>query len=280
MVEDIDIWIVEKFAQDVLKVDPAELHEELVANHPVRHAGDEIVPGEVQWVAGDNEALRYRGNALKRAKIWLQLPPEANRDHTRRYGYTGWQWKVLPATADVDKCREVAPLVGRYNAWAVAGGWAKANHFIVTHYESGSHGIGMHSCAAAGAEHPVRMNSSRRADQRAPAALSRDKPKDIRPGSLITVVKTGAHGRPFELCYPGKEKEPFFSRVLAPGTAVIMTLEANLLTKHGVPGVDEAGPSGSIVFRTIETTIAPEVSAKKRRASAASTDRRLRARAE
>ena len=40
-------------------------------------------------------------------------------------------------------------------------------------------------------------------------------------------------------------------RVLAPGTAVIMTLEANLKTKHGVPAVAEAGSSGSIVFRTI-----------------------------
>ena len=40
-------------------------------------------------------------------------------------------------------------------------------------------------------------------------------------------------------------------RVLEPGTAVIMTLEANLMTKHGVPAVAEAGSSGSIVFRTI-----------------------------
>ena len=45
--------------------------------------------------------------------------------------------------------------------------------------------------------------------------------KDIEPGSLITVVKTGAHGRPFELCYPGQEKEPFFSRVLAPGSVSV-----------------------------------------------------------
>ena len=30
-----------------------------------------------------------------------------------------------------------------------------------------------------------------------------------------------------------------------------MTLEANLLTKHGVPAVEEAGSSGSIVLRTI-----------------------------
>ncbi len=40
-------------------------------------------------------------------------------------------------------------------------------------------------------------------------------------------------------------------RVLAPGTAVVMTLQVNLKTKHGVPAVAEAGSSGSIVFRTI-----------------------------
>ena len=45
-------------------------------------------------------------------------------------------------------------------------------------------------------------------------------------------------------------------RVLAPGTAVIMTLEANLKTKHGVPAVEEAGSSGSIVFRSITDRVA------------------------
>ena len=46
--------------------------------------------------------------------------------------------------------------------------------------------------------------------------------------------------------------KPFFSQVLAPGTAVIMTLEANLETQHGVPELKtKVGPSGSIVFRTI-----------------------------
>ena len=42
-----------------------------------------------------------------------------------------------------------------------------------------------------------------------------------------------------------------FEKVLPPGTAVVMTLEANLRTKHSVPAVAEAGNSGSIVLRTI-----------------------------
>ena len=99
------------------------------------------------------------------------------------------------------------PLADRYDAWATALGFPCANHYIATRYVDGQHNIGFHS----------------------------DKAKDIAPGSLITVVKMGAHGRPFQVCLPGEEKSPFFSEVLAPGTAVIMTLEANLATKHSVP---------------------------------------------
>ena len=42
-----------------------------------------------------------------------------------------------------------------------------------------------------------------------------------------------------------------------------MTLEANLRTKHGVPAVDEAGSSGSIVFRTITDRVSWEQLEKK-----------------
>ncbi|MFX4226612.1 MAG: alpha-ketoglutarate-dependent dioxygenase AlkB [Porticoccaceae bacterium] len=127
--------------------------------------------------------------------------------------------------------------------------YPQANHYIVTRYVDGDHHIGWHY----------------------------DKPKSIQAGSLITVVKIGAHGRPFQLRdrvflekQPGEDEKgfkkrsdkaqaiekPFFDQTLAPGTAVIMTLEANLLTQHGVPAVDEAGPSGSLVFRTITERVA------------------------
>ena len=58
------------------------------------------------------------------------------------------------------------------------------------------------------------------------------------------MVKTGEHGRPFRL------------ETLDAGAAVIMTLEANLETKRGVPAVEEAGSSGSIVVRTITDRVA------------------------
>ena len=249
---DLDIWVVPNFAQRELAFDPVATQSKLESSYPIRHAGDAIQAGQVQWVDGDNEALKYRGHVLKRGKIWLQVG-EPKDVGFRLYYYTGWQWRVLPATACVDACPEVAPIMKRYNEWAVAVGMSEANHAIVTKYLNESHSIGFHF----------------------------DKPKDIEKGSLITVVKTGTCGRPFELRMRVKmteqEKEaykamddlekqafkkaldarqskvkPFFSQVLAPGTAVIMTLEANLETQHGVPELKtKIGPSGSVVFRTI-----------------------------
>ena len=126
------------------------------------------------------------------------------------------------------------PVAARYDTWTVDIGYPAANHYIVTrHY---------------------------------------DKPKSITPCSLITVLKTGMHGRPFQLRHRVRldrfanedakafkkrqdaaqaREQPFFDQVVPPGSAIIMTLEANLLSQHAVPAVPEAGPSGSLVFRTI-----------------------------
>ena len=53
-----------------------------------------------------------------------------------------------------------------------------------------------------------------------------DKPVYIAEKSLITIVKTGEYGRPFRL--EMLDGTLLMERVLAPGTAVVMTLEANL----------------------------------------------------
>lgn len=227
----LDVFIIPDFAQKWLSFDPAVLQRDLESKYTIVGSGGKIRPSKVQWVNGDNAALKYRGNELKRAKIWLQRP--STESGFLRYGYTGWQWKVLPATAEVTHCPEVLPIADEYDGFVERLGFPKANHYIVTRYVDGQHNIGFHS----------------------------DKIKDIAPDSLITVVKTGSHGRPFELCWPGEEARPFFSKVLVPGTAVIMTVEANLQTKHGVPVVEEAGPSGSVVFRTISTTVTPDKAA-------------------
>ena len=228
----LDIFVVPDFAKTFLGFDAKALQNDLEdGRYPVRAGGDDITRGEVQWVEGDNVALRYRGNTLKRGKIWLQRDDPFNHGFLRYY-YTGWQWKVLPATADVAKCPEVKKVTDAYDKWvdSLGGGISRANHYIVTHYQDQNHSIGMHF----------------------------DKPRDIAEGSLITVIKTGSHARPFSLAMLNDDA-PFFSEPLQPGTAVIMTLEANLQTKHGVPALDyECGSSGSIVLRTITKRVSTE----------------------
>lgn len=230
-------YVVPKYAQRALGTDPSELLTRLCKQYPTRGEGDTITRGCVQWVDGDNAALRYRGHALRRTKIWLQRG-DPSRGYLR-YRYTGWQWRVLPATMDVASCPEVLPVADAYDAWCDGVGAPRANHYIVTRYEDGRASIGWHF----------------------------DKPDSISPDSLITVVKLGACGRPFALRWRDGEAAPFFDEVLAPGTAVIMTMEANLATQHSVPEVERAGLSGSIVFRTItesftEAEVAAEMKAR------------------
>ena len=50
------IWVVPNSAQKVLGVDPAALLNEL-QQYPKRLSGEAIVPGVVQWVDGETEAL-------------------------------------------------------------------------------------------------------------------------------------------------------------------------------------------------------------------------------
>ena len=101
------------------------------------------------------------------------------------------------------------------------------NHWIVTRYETGSDNIGLHS----------------------------DKVVDWAEGSAFVVIKLGAP-RPFVFTQTvdGVDVE-IYREVLQPGTAVIVGYDANLKVKHGVPAVDECGPSGSIVGRCITTEL-------------------------
>ena len=98
--------------------------------------------------------------------------------------------------------------------------------------------------------------------------------------SLINVVKIGEVGRPFNLYkrIPAPEgskedetKELIWSQVIEPGDAIIMTLEANLLTKHEVPSPEDKnvkiGDSGSIVWRSICSIVSPVELQKKLAAS-------------
>lgn len=196
-------------------------------HYPLRRAGDAIVPRTVQWVEGSNEALRYRGNVLNRTKIWLQRGrPET--DGVPYYYYTGVQWEVVLAQASWEDCPSINDTVADLDKLYEMIGAQKAHQCIVTAYNDETCGIGKHF----------------------------DKPKSIaasndESASLITVIKLG-EARPFELYKLGEEETPAWSEKVSGGTAIIMTLEANLKTKHAVPMIEEkVGESGSLVFRTI-----------------------------
>jgi len=227
--EDLDIWLIPRFAESTLKLEPDTL-DHLLANYPERGSAAKIVPGVCQWVTGANRALHYRGHELKRSKMWFQKGDPLKTKRWIRYGYTGWMYDVLPATSDIDQCAELAPAFSKYNDWCAARGKPAANHAIVTAYRNGGDSIGFHF----------------------------DKPRDIRPSSLITVVKLGEEGRPFAVregapAGADRAKQPIlWQGVIPPGSALVMTLEANLLTEHAVPEVEDAGLTGSIVLRTID----------------------------
>lgn len=226
----LDIWKVDGMDK-ILGFDAKKLLTDLQSNYPSVGVDEEIKWGVPQWVKGDNRALRYRGNELKREKMWFQDP--VGSKWFLRYLYTGWQWRVLPATAEVHSSPEMTPVVHRLKEWTEANGYVAPNHYIITRYRDGDHGIGAHF----------------------------DKPTSIAEKSLITVIKLGDVGRPFRLEW--LDGTLVFEEVLPPGTGVVMTLESNLLTKHSVPVCETSGNSGSIVARTIVDKVSWEETSKR-----------------
>ena len=231
-VEGEDVYVIHGFAQH-FGLDPKASMHRLRDEYPHRSGEDEIPWAEAQWVCGDHKALRYRGNVLARKKMWFQQS-DPMRFAFLKYFYTGWQYKVMPATACVDKVPWLAESLKRINDWLKEFRQPATDHYIVTMYEKEDCGIGMHY----------------------------DKPKSINPRSVILVIKTGDCGRPFRITDnrggADQDKE-LFCEVVAPGDAVLMSMEANLATKHGVPIVTQpTGMSGSIVMRTIDEWITPD----------------------
>lgn len=212
-------------------LDPKLAQARLRDEFPHRSGEDEILWGQPQWVRGDHVALKYRGNTIAREKMWFQSG-DPREDGFLKYLYTGWQWRVMPATANVQTVPWLEQVTNDVNAWLAKHGQRPANHYIVTAYEKEDCGIGMHY----------------------------DKEKTIDPKSVIIVVKTGECGRPFRITENNKGGEDtnaeLFNEVVEPGDAVIMTMAANLATKHGVPILQQpTGASCSIVMRTITQSV-------------------------
>ena len=227
----LDIWeIPPKATAKILGIGISDLQNawaELSA-YPMRRKGDAIVPGEVQWVNGDNEALEmYRhGTRTKRNKMWFQTDDPLTNGFLV-YKYTYHQNLVVPATFDAAKCPQLARITEAYNKRICEPlGAKRANHGIATEYENGDDCITPHGDDA--------------------STLT---PSDSDGISLIGILKMGENGRPFDFA-KDKSSAPFFSKVLPPITLILMTLEANSSTVHSVPSVRNCGPSGSVCFRT------------------------------
>ena len=152
----------------------AELEAEAQAEVAAAEEAVAHAMGGLQWVGGDNAALNYRGNPLKREKIWLQRGSVTYG--YKYYYYTGIQWKVVRAQTDWAQCPEIRNIAEQFDVFCTAVGAREANQAIITRYRDGDHFIGKHF----------------------------DKAKSIAPSeagraSLITVIKIGEIGRRFNL---------------------------------------------------------------------------------
>lgn len=231
-----DAWVYKNFAQDVLGVDPVPLWNDLTQMPtwpstepiPFRENG-----GHPHWIRGDHPGLHYRGNALKRHKMWFQAG--YYKENFRAYRYTGWQHRISYATHALSSVPQLENVAMKMNAFMGGNGMESLNHWIVTTYDNENDYIGYHS----------------------------DKAKDFEENSYFVVLKLGAP-RKFEFRMKkevDQDKEPaFYSEVLSAGTAVFVRASgpnaANLRVQHGVPAMDvPCGPSGSIVGRVINTVL-------------------------
>jgi alkylated DNA repair dioxygenase AlkB len=198
-----DAVIIPNFLFDQLgETDAAEVFKSL--QNLLAWPDDECIPyaksvdpthgnDDVRFVNGTHSALNFRGRDIKRSKVWLQ---RNLCDGHRRYGYTGWQWKVAAAARDITAIPIVADLLENLNQWLNMREGCEFNHVIATLYKDGNDNIGYHS----------------------------DKEKDFEEDCWFCVVKLGAP-RPFNFCAVGddsKKKTAIFSETLQAGSAIFV----------------------------------------------------------
>lgn len=214
------VWLVDNFMQRYLHHDPVELHETLLKTIPMYEEDEQLQKGLLKFVPGGHPALRYRGNAIRRAKVWVQT--NALEDGRSRYLYTGWQWSILDATAHVSDAPLLADIMQKMSSIH------PFNHGIYTSYATLEDNIGQHQ----------------------------DKTHDIAPHTLIVVLRTGSCARNW-LITNAEDDSVVFQENVRPGAAIFMSQEANQRYKHGVPVMDNASEvdqrSGSFVMRDIKT---------------------------
>lgn len=222
---DDPVRIYPNFAQDNLGIDVDELWSHLrgLSHYDLNHvppSGDVVA-----WLPGANMSMKYRGNGIRRTKMWFQTG-NPREEGLVKYGYTGWQWLVAPATVDIQRCTPLAEFTERLNAKLESDGMPPHNHWIATKYMDGTDTIGAHS----------------------------DKTRTIAEGTEIVVIKLGP-ARPFKL--ETLDGTVLFEESLEAGTAIFMRSDgANVCSKHSVPPVKGfEDVTGSIVGRTIKEIV-------------------------
>lgn len=227
-----DACVWKNFMQNELGMCPDKFWKS-IKKYP-KHSDDDNIKfqekgDKIRWIKGSHPALSYRGNAVRRNKIWCQ------RKYSKgmyKYGYTGWQHQISYATSS---CRKI-PVMKELMKKLDSGLPKRHTHWIITEYESHNDNIGFHS----------------------------DKDKDFAENSYFIVIKLGIP-RKFEFRLKRTKENPnpsvFFSEVLQAGTAILVRanakhLDANYIVEHGVPiSGKELGSSGSVVSRRIITRI-------------------------
>ena len=178
-----------------------------------------------RWLKGTHPNLNYRGNSINRTKLWLQQ----QTDKVLIYSYTGFQYSVAQATADL-KLLPCTNALANDMKLSCPG-----NHWIVTKYVDGKDAIGMHS----------------------------DKTRNWEKDSSFHVVKFGDPRR-FVVQMNDEAETVVFDMKLPAGTSIVCDMYTNSVTKHGVPTSDESvGVSGSIVSRSIETALSVDAFEKR-----------------
>jgi hypothetical protein len=159
---------------DTMGIDVQKLWSDVneLQNHSVDEAIQITDGSDPKWITGAHPALNYRGNKIRRDKIWLQTG-DYNQG-CKRYGYTGWQWKVSGAAKKAESIPLIKSLFESINQKMQMK--QEMNAFIITRYNSGQDCIGAHS----------------------------DKTKDFAKDSCFVVIKLGK-ARAFEFTWDEPE---------------------------------------------------------------------------
>ena len=231
-------FIILNYAQ-FYGLDPALIEQTLLEANEAK-GGDDLGmfdKNKPLLVNGGQKDLCYRGNKVRRDKMWWQ-DGDIN-DKICVYRYPGYQYAVSQAQRNIS----VSPLVERAMRQLNADFDFQLNQCIFTVYKTGKDSIGVHT-----------DNLS----------TIGDKATD-----LIVGLKTGENGRDFVLTKLKAEGEkafpaPFLKEKLEPGTLFCISPYDNRYScAHGVPET-VCGRTSSLVFRRITKWMSREEYERKR----------------